>query len=261
MRRYKTEAFSEAFARCGIKQNDVLFVHSSLFDLGIPEDIDLKSLPAVIYNKIKEVIGETGTLVVPTFNFEFCKGKPFDRQRTPSKNMGVFSEYIRTHPSAKRSFNPMQSVAVIGQHAAYLTENDTPSAFGVGSAFDRLIKLDAKVLNLGADFSYNSVFHWAEEKHEVPYRYWKEFKGSYTSQDETSIKTYKMYVRDLEANPEVNFNFLEKKLKNNGKLIDAKLGESGIMSYELSDFIALAETYIKQNPYFFIENHPEFENL
>src|SRR5690625_5607696 len=41
-----------------------------------------------------------------------------------------------------------------------------------------------------------SVFHWIEQKHEVPYRYWKEFTGTYTDGDFTQEKTYQMFVRD-----------------------------------------------------------------
>ena len=36
-------------------------------------------------NAILEVIGKEGTLLIPTFNWDFCHGIPFDYHKTPCK--------------------------------------------------------------------------------------------------------------------------------------------------------------------------------
>lgn len=261
MKTYQTDLFTKAFSEIGIAKGDVLFIHSDILKFGWPTDLKINKLTEFIYETLLEKIGEEGTLIVPTFNFDFCKGIAFNRQETPSKNMGAFSEYIRTLPQAKRSFNPMQSLSVIGKHADYLTENDTAAAFDPDSAFDRLVKLDAKLLLLGAGFEYNSVIHWLEQKQEVPYRYWKEFTGSYTDQDSTQEKTYKMYVRNRDLNAELDFGYIEAALTKNDMLKTASVGNGLVRSYQLADFISISEEVIKNNPYFFIANHPEFEKF
>ncbi|HLS31687.1 MAG TPA: AAC(3) family N-acetyltransferase [Flavobacteriaceae bacterium] len=261
MKTYQVNSFSKAFSKIGIEKGDVLFIHASILNFGWPTDIKLNKLPEFLYQALLEKIGEEGTLVVPTFNFDFCNGIPFNKQESPSKNMGVFSEYIRKLRQAKRSFNPMQSVAVIGKHADYLTENDTVTAFSSGSAFDRLVGLDAKLLLLGADFIYNSVFHWIEQKHEVPYRYWKEFTGTYTDGDFTQEKTYQMFVRDRTLNAELDFQYIKQTLIKNNQLKTAKVGNGLIRNYKLSEFIKISEEAMTKNPYFFVINHPKFEKL
>ncbi len=69
---------------------------------------------------ILEVIGPEGTLIVPTFNFGFAKGEPYDPLTTPSVGMGAFSEFVRRLPGALRTSHPMQSIAVVGRWAADL---------------------------------------------------------------------------------------------------------------------------------------------
>ena len=39
-------------------------------------------------------LGEKGTLIIPTFNFDFCSGKIYDIKNTKSQ-MGIFSEIAR----------------------------------------------------------------------------------------------------------------------------------------------------------------------
>lgn len=259
MKKYKTESFLDAFKNLGIEKSDVLFIHSSIMDFGWPSDLPLSKLPEYWYKNLSDLIGSEGSLVVPTFNFEFCKGKEYNPSKTVSKNMGVFSEFIRKLPDSKRSLHAMQSIAVIGKHAGFLTEIDTSSAFEKESAFDRLIALNPKVLLIGADFGFNSAFHWIEEKLKVPYRYWKNFEAPYTFQGKTQSKTYSIYVRDLEWNPTLNFRAIEKQLEDSDLLQKEKVGMGWVISYRMKDFLRIAEKKIKLNPYYFIENHSDFE--
>ncbi len=118
-----------------------------------------------------------GTLVVPTFNFSFARGESYDPKVTPCEGMGAFSEYIRQHPKALRTPHPMQSLAIIGHSAEDLSGRDTASAFDPGSAFERMLELDFRLLLLGADIQAVSMVHYSEQRAAVPYRYWKDFTG------------------------------------------------------------------------------------
>ena len=112
---YSDAELKSCLQSLGVEKGDCLFVHSSLKRLG-------KFVPALgqgdldaLLDIFLDTIGEAGTLVVPTFNFGFCKGQPFDRQNTPSDGMGAFSEYIRRQPPALRSQHPFQCVSAIGK--------------------------------------------------------------------------------------------------------------------------------------------------
>ena len=131
-----------------------MLTHSAIQFLGRPKgglDIYLQA--------ILEVIGDQGTLAVPTFNFGFARGERYDPEQTPSQGMGVFSEHVRQLPDARRTTHPMQSLAVIGRYTDELVACNTPSAFERGSAFERMLELDFKLLLLGADISASSIFH------------------------------------------------------------------------------------------------------
>lgn len=200
-------------------------------------------------------------MAVPTFNFDFCKGLPFNNQGTPSKNMGVFSEYVRKCPQSKRSKHPMQSIAAVGYKTDFIIENDTKSSFSPNGPFDRLKALNGKILLLGADFNSVSMIHWVEEKYEVPYRYWKTFEGTYIDNNTPSEKKYKMYVRSMETNPLLKLYGIEKELIRTNKLLETQIGSSSIKVFAISDFISIAEDFIARNPYYFVSNHPNFEKL
>lgn len=261
MKRFKVTEFSNNFSELELTKGDVLLVHNSLFNFGIPSDCSINALPGRIFNELQSTIGAEGTIAVPTFNFDFCKGLLFNKQETPSKNMGVFSEYVRKLPQAKRSCHPMQSIAVDGSHTDFIIENDTESSFSPDGPFDRLKALNGKILLLGADFNSVSMIHWVEENYEVPYRYWKTFKGTYIDKNFSSEKSYKMYVRSMETNPLLKLYSIEKELKRTNKLLEAQIGSGSIKVFDISDFISIAEDFIVRNPYYFVSNHPNFEKI
>ena len=261
MKKFKVQEFSDKFSELGISEGNVLLVHNSLLNFGIPTDVKINEVPSQIFNSLNTAIGLSGTIAVPAFNFDFCKGSPFNRQETPSKNMGVFSEYVRKFPNAERSYHPMQSIAVVGSQINNIIENDTESSFNIDGPFDKLRKLDGKILLLGADFNSVSMIHWVEEKYEVPYRYWKTFNGTYIDKNDNYNKSYKMYVRSLETNPTLNLYSIERELKRNDKLKETSLGGGSIKLFDIKDFLSIAEQFIEKNHHFFVSNHPNFEKL
>ena len=259
MKKFKVQEFSNKFCELGLKKGDVLLVHNSLLSFGIQTDCKISEVPSQLFNDLKGTIGHEGTIAVPTFNFDFCKGLAFNRQETPSKNMGVFSEFVRKLPQAKRSQHSMQSIAVVGRQSDYIIENDTESAFSPEGPFDRLKELEGKILLLGADFNSVSLIHWVEEKYQVPYRYWKTFSGTYIDNNDVYNKSYKMFVRSLETNPMLKLYSIENELKRKNKLHEEQVGGGSIKVFDIKDFVSIAQHFIEQNPYYFVSNHPNFE--
>ena len=69
---------------------------------------------------------KNGTIIVPTATLNLTGTKKiFDVLKTPSYEMGVFSEYIRKKKKSVRSHNPLWSVASIGKEKKYFTTNFT----------------------------------------------------------------------------------------------------------------------------------------
>jgi len=138
--------------------------------------------------------------VVPSFNFAFCHGATFDIDNTPGEMMGAFSEFVRRHPGSIRTGHPFHSVVSIGKEAKAIADCEGFSEFSDDSFFDKLLKLDCKILFYGIDFVETFV-HIAEERTKAPYRFWKTFTGEYVSGEIEKLVTVNFYARRLDAKP------------------------------------------------------------
>jgi aminoglycoside 3-N-acetyltransferase len=235
----------------GLGTGDGLLVHSALQFLGRPQD----GLSTYL-NAIRQVIGLEGTIAVPTFNFDFAIEGRYDPWQTPSKDMGAFSEYIRQQPGALRTSHPMQSLAVLGNFAQDLTSRDTPSAFDPSSAFERMVELDFKLLLLGADVSSVSIFHYSEQRFQVPYRYWKDFHGQVHTAQGWQDRTYRMYVRDRQINPVLTADPVQEVLEKRGQWMSVSLNYGKIASCRLVDFVAAEDNFLAADPWSLVTNRP-----
>ncbi len=238
----------EAISSTGVTPGSLVFVHSALLTLGPIAGAPIDEMPSRIYKILRQHLGPRGTIAVPTFNFEFCDGCGFHRQHTPSQGMGVFSEYLRRLPDARRSPHPMQSMAAVGPLSKNLAERDTPSAFEEGSSFDALLEYDATILMLGCGINAVSLVHWAEEKVGVPYRYWKSFSGHYRDGRWAGHRTYRLFARDLELDPEVRVEPVGEVLRRRAEIHRVELGRGTIEACSARHFAAAALQLLRRDP-------------
>jgi len=245
------ERIYDALEAIGVTDSDGLLIHSAIQFLGAP----IGGI-ALYFETLKSKIGPAGTLVVPTFNFDFPSNLEFDPLATPSKGMGAFSEYVRVHPDSKRTLHPMQSVACNGKYAADLAERDTPCAFDDGSAYDRMLELDFKLLLLGANVQSVSMLHYSEQRARVPYRYWKEFTGQIRTQSGWENRTYLMYVRDMDIDPKLSLKPVRRYLEDNGNWRSTELNYGKLSSCRLVDFVDAVDHFLAQDPWSLVTNRP-----
>jgi aminoglycoside N3'-acetyltransferase len=243
------DSLKKILKQLDIKAGDGLLVHSALQFLGQPS-----GGISIFWNVLKEAIGANGTIAVPTFNFGFAKGEPYDPLTTPSKDMGAFSEFVRTLPESKRTQHPMQSLAVLGKYAEDLAQRDTPGAFDDGSAFERMLELDFKLVLLGASVQAASIIHYSEQRANVPYRYWKDFKGKVLIDGSWVEKTYRMFVRDLETDPQLVLSPVQDQLVLEGKWHSQKLNYGNISTCKLMDFVHAADYLLQMDSMVFVKN-------
>jgi len=241
-----------ALVAVGIKSGDGLLIHSALQYLGRPE-----SGIQMYLDVIQQVIGVNGTLAVPTFTFAFARRYKFDPKKTPSEGMGIFSEFARRKPDARRTWHPMQSLAFIGAQAENLARRDTPSAFDDGSAFAQMLKLDFRLLLLGAEIQAASIVHYCEQRGHVPYRHWKEFTGNVKVGDVWEERTYRMFVRDLALDPQLNLEPVRQSLAAKGQWHAHKLNYGQIACCKLVDFVTVTDALLAANPWGLVSNKPE----
>jgi aminoglycoside 3-N-acetyltransferase len=150
----------------GIKQNDIVYVHSSLKQIGW-----IQGGPVTLVEAFLEVLGEGGTLAVPTHTYSYPGNEyaPYDHANSPSL-VGAFTEAVRKYPGAYRSMHPSHSSAAIGAKAKFLTSNHCMSnPVSEETVLRRIYKDGGKVLLLGVGQTSNTSLHMAEAMSGVCY--------------------------------------------------------------------------------------------
>ena len=151
----------------GLHDGDVVLVHSAMRTLG-----RVQGGGDTVVSALLDVIGERGTLVVPTFTFiHEVEDDPIIDPQSDQSEMGAITEAARTHPQALRSTAFRHSFAAIGRRAEVLAGVDPAlSVFDLRSAFGVMLALNTQVLMLGMTYGSCTSFHFAEWLYEVPYR-------------------------------------------------------------------------------------------
>ena len=178
------ESLQTDFKTLGIEKGMVLLVHSSLSAMGW-----VCGGPVAVIMALQEVLGETGTLVMPTHSTDLSdpsqwKNPPvpeswwqtiretmpaYDPDLTPTRSMGTIVETFRKQKSVLRSMHPQHSFCANGPQAAYVTDTHA-LAFGMGenSPLARIYDLHGLVLLFGVGHSNNTSIHLAEYRADFP---------------------------------------------------------------------------------------------
>ncbi len=195
----------DAVRQVGVKEGDIIDVASDMLSIMVfCRKNKLQFDMNIILNDLINVVGEQGTVMIRTFNWDFCRGIPFDIRSTPSQ-VGSLGTFTIKRNDFKRTKHPLYSWMVYGKYAKELCDMENTNSFGIGSIFDFQYKNNAKLLRLGnANRGFTQIHH-AETLAKVPYRFKKEFTGKYIDEfGIESIKTYSMFVRylDVDVHPD-----------------------------------------------------------
>ena len=237
------------FQKAGLTSGDVLLVHSSYKSFG-----GVEGGPQTVIDAIRSILTDEGTLIVPTFNYDFCDGKPFDIKKTPSK-MGIISELVRTNSNSKRTFDPIFSFAILGKHRDYLADLKNEHSFGPNSIFAKLRELDAKIMIIGLTYNESmTFFHHIEEIQGCDYRYFKEFKGIITNYDDVKQDSkIILFVRDIERGVQNAVDKMGSIMELEGIVKNIIIGESEIKIMNVNDVYKRTVEEMEKNPHILIK--------
>ena len=205
-----------------IQQGDKLMISSDIVDLFMAEKKIKKKFPDShqFIDSFIQKIGPSGTLLFPTYNWDFCHGGTFDIKKTPSKT-GILGQSALEHPGFKRTKHPIYSFAVWGKDQEYLCSLENKSSFGPDSPFAYMDKEHVKNLIIGIPPCLCFTFtHYVEESSGVVnYRFLKDFTSKYIDENkEESLRTYSMFVRHLDMDVVSVGPGMDEELKENGIL-------------------------------------------
>ena len=241
--------YNELIKKMNIKKGENIFIASDILRIGLKfyekeETFDLD----IFLDKLKEKITKEGTIVFPTYNWDFCKGISFDYNKTKSKT-GALSQKALKRKEFQRTQHPIYSFAVWGKNSQELCNLNNSSSFGLDSPFSYFKEKDYKMVFIDVSFTNSLTFtHYIEESLKVDYRFLKTFKGKYIDKNNSETeREYSMYVRYLEFDVGHNMDKLEISAENKKILKVNNFYNIPIKNCRLKELANIIEKDIKEN--------------
>ena len=243
----------------GLKQGDIVLLTSDIMQLMFTavrngERFDRDAFLDAILNgerfdrdafldAILGVIGQEGTLLIPTFNWDFCHGVAFDYHKTPCKT-GALGGFALGRADFRRTQHPLYSFAVAGKDQQMLCDMHNVSSFGADSPFGYLERCHAKNVIIGIHYTdcFTFVHHCEEVCGVNTYRFQKTFTGLYIdAEGRESTRSYSMLVRSYELYLETDLTLIGEKMEEadrredgRGRRSQADLPERNSLSHRRS---------------------------
>jgi len=239
--------YKEIVEQFNIKKGDNIWLSSEIIGLAMVFKKNKERLNQnMLLDAFIDAVGEKGTIIIPTFNFDFSNHGHYDYIKSKGTT-GALGNTALLRDDFKRTKHPLHSFAVYGADRDYLCAMNNDNSFGTDSPFGYCIKNHVKQIILGTDYEHALTFmHYAEAVCNVPYRYMKTFHGTYT--DENGIceeRDYIYPVRRLEIRPSECSNLIGRIFEEKGIAIKSEL--YGISSIKLdleASFIVLIDDII-----------------
>lgn len=233
----------------GIEKGDIVMISSDakimLFDA--MRNKASKDLNDFI-DGLKEAVGAEGTILFPTYNWDFCKGVTFDIKNTPCLT-GSLGSIALGRDDFRRTKHALYSFAVWGKYADELVAMENTDSFGLDSPFAFLREHNVKNFEIDVTLQHCFTFtHFVEENVGVPYRFIKNFTANYIDEvgSETE-RTYSMLVRYLDKDVTVTIDPIEPDLIAAGAARRFEINSSSILQVNFGDAYPVLENDIRNN--------------
>ena len=210
--------YKEIVDQFGLQTGDIIWLSSDITRTAffirsmLKEKFDAGKLIA----QFQEAVGETGTIMLPTFNYDFSNNGIYDYVNSKGIT-GALGNIALEQCGFKRTTHPLHSFAVWGKDADYLVGMNNSHSFGKDSPFGYCAEKNVTQVMLGTDWRSMTFVHYAETICEVPYRFPKTFTGTYI--DENGNKEQRSYdyaARDLNVGTTERFERIWEILRDKG---------------------------------------------
>jgi aminoglycoside 3-N-acetyltransferase len=205
----------------GLREGDIVILHSSLASMGRVEGGAEGVVEAFL-----SVLGETGTLVVPTFGA-----------------LGAVTEAVKAHPRSVKSIHPLASVAAIGAAAEDLCREHwkAETAHAEDTPYLGIARKGGHVCLLGVDQDRNTTLHTVEALLKLPYL--SNVEKTFETSEGTVTKSWKYF-----PGPHRNFVGLDRLFRESGKMRMGRIGNAMVRLIKSQDLIDIAFNAGLENP-------------
>ncbi len=242
-------------SRLPIRKKGILYIAGNIFNFGLKKNEVQFFCDSLLYYAQKKV-GSSGGIIVPTATLNLIKTKKiFNKKKTQSFTMGVFSEFIRKHKESSRSDHPLWSFSGIGKNVKKILHKVSYSAYGNGSVFERLLNYKTYFICLGEPNTAIGMIHYVENLIGVPYRYNKEFYIKVKSKNKTFNKYTLLGVRFKSKNMIGDGNKeITNQLKRMGTFKSVNLNKGVVYFCEYKKIIENLKIIFQKNPRIWLKN-------
>lgn len=232
---YTKSDFCEVLERLGLRRGEIICVHTELFNMGLPL-VDKELFLRILLDGFWDILGRSGTLIMPTFTYDFCNGRDFDKRHNKS-TMGVLTEFFRKQEGVLRTDDPIYSFAIWGSDKEDFLK-PTSTCFSENCVYDILAKKNGKIVLLGTEVVGYTFTHFIEERAGVSYRYYKEFSGKIINeQGKSQESSIKLFVRHLDRKSIFSLEKQVQILKDSENFKRELFGNSPIVSIEAQNYL------------------------
>ena len=168
--------FFESLSQVIDKNDKVIVIYSGLSKF-LNKFSFQKKLVSEILTSIEEFVTKDRVLILPSFSAEcFIRSGKFDLKNSID-NVGVLPK-----EALKRNYfrtpQPLHSYLVLGKNIKSIKKLSHKTSWGEGSMLDFMSKTNARICTLGLPWNKGCAYlHRFEENYQVPWRYFKKFKG------------------------------------------------------------------------------------
>jgi len=256
---YSASDLVDAMRRVGITAGDTVFFQTCVDTLGQAAGCaNSQEICEMLWNSLHEVLGPSGTILVPTYTFSFCRQETFDIEASSTvwgewNTFFEFPEYFRRLSGAIRSADPIFSTAGIGPKAAEIVKNLPKVCLGEDCVHDRLRRAGGKICILGVGL-YESIFrHHMEAIMRVPWRFDKLFTGYVRENGKVRKEGWIYNVRIWAKNADPAGEALEAIARQTGLCRAAPVGRGEILSVKADEYRNLIVRELTRDPWFSVK--------
>ena len=95
------------FKKLKIKKNDNIVIHSNFAGILQFKNFRNEDLYKSFFETVRKIIGNSGTILIPTYNYDFTRGRLFDKKKTESqKKISWYNGILKTAFNFKTESSP-----------------------------------------------------------------------------------------------------------------------------------------------------------
>lgn len=241
-------------------EDEIIAIYSGLWTFAPQFRWPAEEIGPRLLKIIDEFVGPERTLIFPAYSYlDFARNRTYDLTLSKPET-GVLPESALADKAFTRSRSPMNSYAVRGPRAEELLSCPSTTAWGPDGVLGWMCEADIRISILGVSWLSCSLMHYAEETLQVPYRYYKRFKGEIFDNGKSLGPCEEvMYSRSLNAVPEWDITSLGPALSDAGVVLKSPNRRIPMESAKASEFHRVNEAMFAADPYVYHENVDELK--